>query len=341
MRAKPLKVGVSAVFDPAVTAHARTFLRALCVARNHIPQLAHTRLIFADDAGDPKVARAVAATFVEADVDLVVGHLSSDAALTARDIYAAAGIPMITPAATADAVIKGSGVFRLCPPDRQLAERLLAHAVEHGWTRLRVQCDGSAHGQAIAKAIGVAAPRHGVTPIVGGDTNAVVFAGRLAASASFVARHIEVDPELPLILTDDAVSPHLPPQPLAKASIHAVGFRPINAYPDATLVCRQYRLLFGSEPETYFLETYAAFQILAALQGGDPAERLVNLLESRSFRTVLAVIKFEHGDACSLSHAIWTLGKTGFEIRAQGNAVDTATRIPTASRAEPFAGTRL
>lgn len=107
MRARQLTVGMSAVFDPAVTAHARTFLRAVCVARNYIPQLVNARFLFADDAADPTIAGDVAARFVNAGVDLVIGHLSSDAAVAVSETYLEAGISLITPAATADAVTEG------------------------------------------------------------------------------------------------------------------------------------------------------------------------------------------------------------------------------------------
>ncbi|MCF5386568.1 amino acid ABC transporter substrate-binding protein, partial [Pseudomonas syringae] len=47
-----LRVGVSALFDPDDTPHARTFLRALAVARNCMPGLERVQRRIIDDAAN-------------------------------------------------------------------------------------------------------------------------------------------------------------------------------------------------------------------------------------------------------------------------------------------------
>jgi branched-chain amino acid transport system substrate-binding protein len=53
-----------------------------------------------DDASDPKTGTAVAQKLVDAKVAAVVGHLNSGPTVPASKIYANAGIPQISPAAT-------------------------------------------------------------------------------------------------------------------------------------------------------------------------------------------------------------------------------------------------
>ena len=59
------------------------------------------RLVEFDDRADPKEAVNVANQIVsDSDVALVVGHLNSGCSIPAAQVYAKAGLAMITPAAT-------------------------------------------------------------------------------------------------------------------------------------------------------------------------------------------------------------------------------------------------
>lgn len=107
-----LKVGVSALFNPADTPR-QNFLRAMCVARNFIPALAQVQWHFLDDGANRVRAEQVAEQMVAADVDLVIGHFSSDAAVSAAPVYRQASIPLLTPAATIDCLTQDHhNVFR-------------------------------------------------------------------------------------------------------------------------------------------------------------------------------------------------------------------------------------
>jgi branched-chain amino acid transport system substrate-binding protein len=76
-------------------------------------------IIEADDACDPRRAVDIAKDFVAKDVRLVVGHFCSAASLAAAPTYAAAGVLMITPAATSPDVTSKNlwNVFRLTGRD--------------------------------------------------------------------------------------------------------------------------------------------------------------------------------------------------------------------------------
>ncbi len=314
MEKSSLKVGVTAIFDPRITPHARTFLRALAWARNFEPGLAGIEFVFADDGADAQVAKSVANRFLRAGVDLVIGHFSSDAAVAAMEVYEKAGIPLLTPAATADALVAEHPLaFRLCPADGRLADRLLELVKEKGWARLQLESDDSYHGRSVAAAVrdkGIGSS----IQFTASSAQAVVFCGRLGASQRFVDERIGRREAAPIILTDDAVSPRFKLGEAEIAPVLAVGFRPPNHHRDAARVVRQYRLLFGSEPETYFLESCAAFQIAAQLAATRSPRSIAVRLGSEVFATVLGPVSFEDGELPTQTHAVWELGPQGFEV---------------------------
>ncbi|MCP2091805.1 UNVERIFIED_ORG: branched-chain amino acid transport system substrate-binding protein [Paraburkholderia sediminicola] len=79
------------------------------------------QVISADDQGDPRIAVQVAQQFVDNHVVAVIGHFNSGTTLPASQIYAKAGIPMITPVATNPTITRGglSTVYRVIPTDAQ------------------------------------------------------------------------------------------------------------------------------------------------------------------------------------------------------------------------------
>jgi ABC-type branched-subunit amino acid transport system substrate-binding protein len=345
MTVEGLRVGVSAVFDPAVTPHARTFFRAMAAARNALPALAGVTWHFADDHADPDRARTVARGFVDEGVDLVIGHFSSDAALAAIDVYAKADVALLTPAATADTLTMSPAAFRICPADAQLVRHLLALCHVRAWTRLQVRSDASAHGQAIAHGLRTAAPLARLCLVTdAAEADVVVFAGRLASSAAALREHQRINPYVPLILTDDAVSPWLPAQEDMHAPVLTVGFRPADSHEEAVMACARHRLQFGRAPETYFLESYAAFEILAALAtacaGAGPEQRATRLLAVGRFYTVLGPIRFDGGQAAgpglAPSHATFALGSDGLSLLAEpGGDMPPAAVAATVSDPRP------
>ena len=178
-----LQVGVSAVFDPEVTPHARTFLHAIATSRNQLAALDQVCWHWCDDGADPARGAQVARYMIDRQVDLVIGHFSSDAALAAAPLYRAADIALITPAATVDRLTDYDNVLRLCPSDRQIAADLTTWVYRQGWRRVYVSADDSAHGQALAAAIVRAMPGCALTRSDDpGHADVEVFAGRLRPS---------------------------------------------------------------------------------------------------------------------------------------------------------------
>ena len=305
-----LKVGVSALFDPADTPHARTFLRALTVARNGIPGFDRVHWEFCDDGANPARAEQVARQMVAAKVDLVIGHFSSDAARVAAGIYRQADIGLLTPAATLDCLTQDHpNVFRFCPADRHLANDLLAWLRHRQWTGVHIDADPSAHGQALAKVIAQVASDCGIRTVDREQAQVEVFAGRLASSREHWHARRRNGSQRPLVLTDDAASPYLGNAAETDANTYVIGFgTPASTANESAA----HRALFDAEPETYFRESLLMFHVLAQLarRSWRPTE-LLHALNHETFETPLGAVSFDQGECRGACTRLWQVGIAG------------------------------
>ena len=125
-------------------------------------------LVSEDDQADPKTGTIVAQKLVDAKVAGVIGHLNSGTSIPASDIYNKAGIPQISPSATA-VKYTASGyktTFRLMANDAQQGKVLGEYAVRLGAKKIAVIDDRTAYGQGLADEFEKAAKTAGAT-IVG------------------------------------------------------------------------------------------------------------------------------------------------------------------------------
>lgn len=111
------------------------------------------RMMSEDDQGDPKVGTLVAQKFVDARVAAVIGHLNSGVTIPASEIYARAGIPVISGSATNPALTERGlkGVFRTVGRDDQQGPAIAAYiARELGARRAAIVDDKTAYGEGLA-----------------------------------------------------------------------------------------------------------------------------------------------------------------------------------------------
>ncbi|WP_024643384.1 ABC transporter substrate-binding protein [Pseudomonas syringae] len=312
-----LRVGVSALFDPDATPHARTFMRALAVARNFIPNLAQVQWHFLDDGADAARGADVAQHMIDWQADLVIGHFSSDAAVSAAPRYEQAGIALLTPAATIDRLTQEHrNVFRFCPSDRQLAGDLVRWLVARQWASVQVDADGSAHGQALAVAIGEALGAAGLRRVSDRDSADVeVFAGRLKASREHWQARRQAGSVRPLVLTDDAASPHLGCAPAHDRNTFVIGFGTPDSH--RCPASAWHRALFAAEPHTYFRESLLMLHVLAVLAGStERGQALLDALHHNTFSaplfsTPMGTVSFDQGECRTASTCLWKLGPAG------------------------------
>lgn len=110
-------------------------------------------LVSEDDVADPRTATVVAQKLVDQRVAGVVGHLNSGTSIPASKIYLDAGIPQISPSATAIAYTAQGfkTAFRVMTNDRQQGKVLGEYAVKNmGAKRIAIIDDRTAYGQGLA-----------------------------------------------------------------------------------------------------------------------------------------------------------------------------------------------
>ncbi len=110
-------------------------------------------LIGEDDQAEPKTATIVAQKLVDQGVQAVIGHLNSGTSIPASKIYHDAGIPQISPSATAVAyTAQGyNTAYRVMTNDEQQGKVLGEFAVaKMGAKRIAVIDDRTAYGQGLA-----------------------------------------------------------------------------------------------------------------------------------------------------------------------------------------------
>ncbi|HUQ29417.1 MAG TPA: branched-chain amino acid ABC transporter substrate-binding protein [Usitatibacter sp.] len=109
-----------------------------------------------DDQADPKTGATVAQKLVDAKVAAVVGHLNSGVTIPASEIYAKAGIPVISGSATNPALTERGlkNVFRTVGRDDQQGPAIAAYiAGELKGKKVAIIDDKTAYGEGIANEV--------------------------------------------------------------------------------------------------------------------------------------------------------------------------------------------
>jgi branched-chain amino acid transport system substrate-binding protein len=127
------------------------------------------KFVVADDYCDAEQAVAAANKLIAYEVDVVIGHNCSGAAIPASQVYADAGILIITGTAT-NPVITDQGfdqTFRMVARDTLQGEMAAAYLAEHrAGRRIAILHDGEGYGQGLAEATKAELNRRGVTEAI-------------------------------------------------------------------------------------------------------------------------------------------------------------------------------
>jgi len=121
-------------------------------------------LLTEDDQADPKIATIVADKLIDQRVAGVIGHLNSGTSIPASKRYYEAGIPQISPSATAIAYTDQgfNTTFRVMTNDLQQGRVLGEYAVSKlGGKRIAIIDDRTAYGQGLADEVEKAAKAAG------------------------------------------------------------------------------------------------------------------------------------------------------------------------------------
>ncbi len=131
-------------------------------------------LLGEDDQADPKTATIVAQKLVDQGVKAVIGHLNSGTTIPASKYYHDAGIPQISPSATAVAYTAQGykTAYRVMANDEQQGKALGQYAAtKMGAKRIAVVDDRTAYGQGLADEFEKAAKAAGAEIVAREFTN--------------------------------------------------------------------------------------------------------------------------------------------------------------------------
>src|SRR3954469_14781748 len=114
------------------------------------------KMVSEDDQADPKVGTTVAQKLVDAKVAAVIGHLNSGVSIPASEIYAKAGIPMISGSATNPQLTERGikTVFRTVGRDDQQGPAIASYiARELKAKKVAIADDKTAYGEGLANEV--------------------------------------------------------------------------------------------------------------------------------------------------------------------------------------------
>ena len=291
-----------------------------------------------DDGADPKTGTAVAQKLVDAGVAGVVGHLNSGTTVPASKIYASAGIPQISPAATTPLYTRQGykTAFRVVANDNLIGRTLAAYAIDTlKAKKIAVIDDRTAFGQGLADQFAKEVRRRGGATVVSRqftndkatDFSAiltqirahkpdVIFYGGMDAVAGPMLKQMKtLGLQARFVAGDGVCSEKLPllaGDALADDKVICVVAGGVTGAQEAGFAAftQRYRERFKLPVETYAPYAYDAVMVFAAAmqkaQSSDPAKFLPVLAGIRH-QGVTGSIAFDpHGDLRDAAMTLYT-----------------------------------
>ncbi len=341
-----VKIGVAGPMTGANAAFGEQYMKGAQAAADVINKAGgingeQIKLVAGDDACEPKQAVAVANRLVDQDKVIgVVGHFCSSNTIPASEVYADAGVIMITPGSTNPQVTERglSAVFRMCGRDDQqgiVAGDYIVDVLKG--KKVAVINDKDTYGKGLADATAAQLTKRGVKPVLeegltrgekdfsalvtkirstGAD---VVYFGGLHPEAGPLVRHIR---EAGLkdvkfmsdvsVVTDELVATAGGAQ-YVDGVYMTFGADP-RLLPDSKTVVEEFRKN-GTEPEGYTLYAYASIQALAAGFNGaksDKGEDAAKWLKSHPVKTVMGEKNWDaKGDLKISDYVVYQWDKDG------------------------------
>ena len=307
-------------------------------------------LLAEDDASDPKQGTAVAQKLVDAGAVAVVGHLNSGTTVPASKIYAAAGIPQISPATTSPVYTQQGfkTAFRVVANDNMIGQALARYSIDTlKAKKIAVIDDRTAFGQGLADQFvkGVKAAPGGAALLVGReyttdkatDFNAiltrlrankpdVVFYGGMDAVAGPMLKQMKALGLDAKFVSGDGVCsekmPRLAGDALGEDKVTCVVAGGVTGAQEAgmTAFTRRYQERFKLPLQTYAPYAYDAVMVLAtAMQQARSSKPAVFLpvLAKVQYHGVTGDIAFDaHGDLRNAALTLYTY-RQGKQTRLQ------------------------
>jgi branched-chain amino acid transport system substrate-binding protein len=288
-------------------------------------------LLAEDDGADPKQGTAAAQKLADSKVNGVVGHLNSGTSIPASKIYSDAGIPQISPSATAIAyTARGlKTTFRVVANDGLLGGTLGRYAVTDMKAKsIAVIDDRTAYGQGVADEFEKGVKSKGGTVVDRQFTNDkatdftailtaikakkpdVIFFGGMDAVAGPMLRQMKQLGITAKMMGGDGMCsselPKLAAGSMADGQVVCAEAGGIEASDTAAVKGMEefrakYKAKFKTEVQIYAPYVYDSVNLLVAAMvaagSADPAKYLPALAKTTNFKGVTGLISFdERGD---------------------------------------------
>jgi len=302
---------------------------------------ARIELISEDDQADPRTATIVAQKFVDNGVAGVIGHLNSGATIPASKIYHDAGIPEISPSATAIAYTAQGfdTAFRVMTNDEQQGKVLGQFAVQKlGAKQIAIIDDRTAYGQGLADEFEKSAKMAGAQIVareftsdrstdfmailtsIKGKNPQLVFYGGMDAQAGPMAKQMkQLGLNAQLLGGDGAQTTEF----LKLAGADAEGViasspgLPLTAMPGGQAFKDKFTARYGAI-QNYAPYAYDALQVMvAAMRRADSADpkKYLPELSKTDYKGVTGHIRFDaKGDVAGGSVTLYKVDKGAWQV---------------------------
>ncbi len=281
-----------------------------------------------DDQGRPDTATQRAKTIIaDPDVLVVVGHMNSDAALAASDIYKAADLAMITPSATNPKITtRGYAIVnRLSSRDDMQGQAAAHFAVEQlNNKKIFLIHDKTGYGQSTAQAFSDEAKKIGAT-IAGfegteeqsnfdsllsvmnsSSMDSVFFTGGYFQGSKLLKQMRDKNIRVPFVATERIDNPEFArlAGPAAEGIYFETALSTPSVFSDAAQFAKDYKVEFNKDAQVWSAQAYDATAIalkaLTALaKDGKPTRKVVAqaIRATKDYRGITGAYSFNsNGD---------------------------------------------
>lgn len=277
-------------------------------------------LLSEDDQADPRIGTTVAQKFVDEHVVGVIGHLNSGTTIPASKIYADAGIPQISPSATAVKYTQQGykTAFRVMANDAQQGKALgVFAATELKVKKVAVIDDRTAYGQGLADEFEKAAKAAGaevvvheftndkatdftaiLTKIKGAGAELLFFGGMYGQAAPMAIQMKTLGLSIPLMGGDGARTPEFInlAKAAAEGSIASTPGVPVESMPKGKEFKTKFEGKYGKiqnySPYAYDA-VYVMVEAMKRANSTDPAKYLPELAKTKDFDGVTGKVSFD------------------------------------------------
>ncbi|SCX22967.1 leucine ABC transporter subunit substrate-binding protein LivK [Agrobacterium sp. DSM 25558] len=331
----PRRIGISAAFGRPLSVHSRTVFEAIRFAINRQPMAKRKNFKFywISDAMSRFGGMSAARYLVSHDVEIVVGHFSSNAAHAARSLYRSHGIPLILPAASDDRLThraigttRWPDTFRLCAANNVIGMAAVAavNAVRPG-AKVRILMDNSRYGKILGSAIKAALASDATLTFAGENQPAdcCIAAGHFEGAHQILTQQGKNTPGEILLLVDDGVHPSVADFFPAVYHSRLYGVAATQAGGNGPSRSAWSGTGHGANRPLppFFIETAAALEIAMGLTGKGAIRRnrsdLHRRLARELWKTSMGLVGFsDTGDNRDISFSLWSVQHGRFQPAA-------------------------